>query len=180
MHKTQRAGFTILEILIALVALSIGFLSVLALQLSTVRAVQDAHFESVALQRASDIAEQYSNAGATQFSTSTAPQFAVGGPANGMDAISCYGIEAQCSATQATAFAARESLALLRSEIPGARVEWCHDSAPWRQADHAWRWGCGGSYADPLWIKIGWTSRRKPSVMTDTPQFSIMLGVLAS
>ena len=180
MNTIRHAGFTMLEILVALIVLATGLLGLLALQLHTMRAQQDAHFESIATQSASDIFEQLSAARGSDGSAGDWQHFALDSRTVQGDAISCYGVDADCSTGHAAAFALRESVAVLKSEIPGARIVICRDRAAWSAADVAWRWRCDGSAASPFWVKVGWPARRDPGTTTSPPQLSIMLATLAS
>ena len=163
MPSDQR-GFSLLEILIAVVVLSFGLLGLLSLQLATLRVAQDDHRATVALHLAVDIAEQMRNVIDADAALALWQQVELDDRT--VDAVAaaatCYGSAADCSPAQLAAFEIREWVLRARSAIPGAHVQICRDRTPAR-------WGCNGGPADPVWIKLGWRKQRSSGAANAAP-----------
>ncbi|MEB0137382.1 type IV pilus modification protein PilV [Actimicrobium sp. CCC2.4] len=161
MRSSCIGGFTLLEVLIALLVLALGVLGVLALLLSSVRVAQQVDAESVALQLASDMADQLrgrSNIMAlAQFDYDTVTS----SPVSGMPATTCFGLAGACTATQLVASLRDEWSARIKARLPAGRVRICRDTTPWQTGVNALRWECdaGPALNAPLWIKLGWQDR---------------------
>ncbi len=56
--RTQAGGFTLLEVLVAIVIVSIGMLGVAAMQLSTLKTADGSKYRSIALNLSSDMADR--------------------------------------------------------------------------------------------------------------------------
>lgn len=163
-------GFSLLEVLIALVILSFGLLGGLSLQLATMRAAQTAHFDTVALQLAAGIVEQTARAG-TALPWQPVDISAAADVASGA---SCYGVEAACSPAQLASFAQHEWALQLAMQLPQARLQVCQDDSPWQIASMALRWACSGSVADPTWVKVGWPDRGRSADRAAQPRLSLL------
>lgn len=183
-------GFSLVEVLIALLVLAVGVLGMLALQLHTTRITRDIAAQSLALRLSGDIAETMRGAAASpemlqvfeQFdytATDTLPT-AGSGP-------TCIGPTSSCAPTQMAASEMRDWQQRI-AQLPGGRLRICRDATPWQAAAQANRWDCDGAAASnralvPLWIKAGWRSASvnplKPSTDNPAPQLVLPVSVFA-
>ena len=155
-------GFSLIEVLLALLVMAIGVLGILALQLVGLRATRETILQSSALRLATDIAEQIG--GSTQ-STAMLQVFAqfdyVVTDATTDSSGACYGVDRNCTPDQLAIFVTHQWQQRLRETLPGGRIRICRDAAPWQAASKSMRWECDGASNNndattPLWIKVGW------------------------
>lgn len=139
--KKAIRGFTLIEVLVAVLILATGATGVAAMQLHALRAARESGLQSDALQLAADLSELvriYGDAELFDYDAAgdTAPS-----------ALSaCTG--------RACEFAAWKQR--MRNVLPRPRAVLCRDSAP--ASGDALRWTCDGATPAPLVIKIGWSS----------------------
>ncbi|EGF33059.1 putative type-4 fimbrial biogenesis pilv-related transmembrane protein [Oxalobacteraceae bacterium IMCC9480] len=151
-----------MEVLIALLVLALGVLGVLALLLSSVRVAQQVDAESVALQLASDMADQLRGRSNIMALAQFDYDAATSSPQSGGPATPCYGLAGTCTATQLAASLRDEWSARIKARLPAGRVRICRDTTPWQLGANALRWECDAGSASnaSLWIKLGWQDRR--------------------
>ena len=163
-------GFSLIEVMVALLVLAIGVLGLLMLQLASLRTTRDTLLHSSALQLATDIAGQIK--GSTRSPEmlqlfSQVDYVATATVTQGGD--DCYGIDSDCTPTQIAASAMREWQQRLRETVPGGRLRICRDASPWQTSSQSMRWECdAGTYSTgitdassallPIWVKVGWPS----------------------
>lgn len=56
--KTEQSGFTLLEVMVAIIVLSLGLLGLAGLQAATLRNNQTAHYRAIAIQQTYDMADR--------------------------------------------------------------------------------------------------------------------------
>lgn len=154
-------GFTLIEVLIALLVLAIGALGASSLILQARRAAQQSSLSSSAVHLAARAADAMrANAIAAALDASNPylqldyDALADGPPRAATD----------CSATPCDSAALAEAdLAFLRrtmfDHFPLGRIKICRDGAAFDSAAMALRWQCDGSSGVPAMIKIGWRQR---------------------
>ena len=187
-------GFSLIEVMVALLVLSIGVLAILTLQLVSLRTTRDTLLQSSALQLATDIAEQVrASAGSSdmleQFSQLDYLATSLVSEGGG----DCYGVDSTCTPAQIAAAAMREWCHRLREMHPGGRLKICRDTSPWQASSKSMRWECSdlanagsadGAMA-PLWIKLGWpavSALPSPSashIVNATPQLVLPIAAFA-
>lgn len=171
----SRRGFSLVEVLIALLVLAIGVLGILGMQLHTLRITRDIAAQSLALQLAVDIAEtvrggadsaemleafEHFDYAANEDLGSHAASDSGLRLASASAGSTCYGADSRCTPAQLAAFEMRDWRSRIR-QLPGGRVRVCRDMAPWDSTQHSIRWDCD-STSDatrtlaPLWIKASW------------------------
>ena len=165
----RQAGFTLLEVLIAVVVLSFGVLGMVGLQAASLQANRDARLQAAAarlghelvdmMRGNKDVANQVTAAANPYlFDTNTGPYRAA--PED------CY----RMACTTTTSVAIYEvgewlgrvvgtpsaiGVPAVPGELPGARVRVCFDSTPFT-AQGIPQWACSNSGAVAV-VKIGWT-----------------------
>lgn len=156
----RQQGFTLLEILVAVIVLSLGLLGAVGMLTAAARSNREARLQSAAVLLSRDLAdrmrankdEALKSAGNsyltdTTFGTSwTAPA-----------AANC--ISSTCTGGAMAAWDIRDWLTRVNAELPGARVVVCYDTAPFDAAGVP-AWGCAAPAAGASgtgYVKIGWT-----------------------
>lgn len=185
MPTRSTRGFSLIEILIALVVLAVGLLGTLALQLATLRTSRVTGDEASALQIATEIAEQLRNHARSPEIVTMYAQVALSATLTfdeGAGSVSCFGSEANCNSVELAAFDIQQWKALIRNRLPGGRLRICRDAQPWQLSTRSMQWACSDSAnaKDPLWIKLGWRADRDGSGAHQTypPQLFIPVGIL--
>lgn len=171
------AGFTMLEALVAIVVLAIGVLGVANLLIKSFRFSQQASYDTLALQLASDMADRM-RANSAQMLASNSSYFfdtSIGAPAVPTGAnfftTPCTSGSPVCAANMVT-FDLAEWTRRVQTALPGGRAVICRDSsiystsAGYTWACNATAGGTGQANDSPIVIKMGWVSRfaDKPGV----------------
>lgn len=168
-------GFTLLEVLVAIVVLSFGVLGAVGLQAAALQANKEARYQSAAvalgrelgdLMRGNkDIAIQ-TTSGANPYLTDFTGTLPTANPA-------C----APCaSQTEVAQFNMRDWLARVGDVLPGARVVVCFDATPYTSADGLPQWTCSNSGGLAV-VKIGWT-RQSTNASAAEPERAVRPAVV--
>ncbi|WP_162615251.1 type IV pilus modification protein PilV [Saezia sanguinis] len=176
-RKTQRAGFTLVEILVAIVILGIGAIAVLGLQVAAVKSSIDAKYQSTALQLASDLSAMMRGNPTVASMNSSSNPYLINKNNTTPDAVSSgSGLASQGSASAIAVADIKQWYARAYETLPAAKVVVCFDANPYDSAGVP-RWECSGSGATP-YIKIGWSLRRGNSALDQkVPGVVIPVGV---
>jgi len=183
-RRAANAGFSLIEVLIAIVVLSFGLLGMVGLQAASLQANRDARLQSAATVLAREFAEMMRGNKAVALLATGNPYLGdfssplVPGTAN-----YCMAVGATCATAEATAQAElTEWLARVDAELPGAHVKICHDSAPYGSSGLP-TWTCTSSATtDVVVVKIGWTrtsTRRGDTTLDQAAAPSVILPVTA-
>jgi type IV pilus assembly protein PilV len=159
----RQRGFSLLEVLISIIILSFGLLGMVGLQAAALQANREAKVQSSASSLARELAEMMRGNKAIGVLTGSANPYLLAD--NGSNALApntasyCLAVS-NTPCTTATDIANAEMtewLARVNTELPGARVAVCVDSAPF-DASGIPQWTCTSSGTDATTvIKIGWT-----------------------
>jgi type IV pilus assembly protein PilV len=168
------AGFTLLEVLVALFVVALGVAGAAGVQTLAVRAAGEATRLSDGVQLASSLAQRMrANPVAMALPDAANPylQFDITPGAAAAAPSSCYG-DADCDPAQLAAFDLGETAAALAGRFPGGRMRVCRDDqAP--DAAGLMRWSCSGEPGAPVTIKLGW---RGEAGAPDAPSVYLALG----
>lgn len=159
----RQAGFTLLEVLIAVLIFSFAMLGIAGLQLTSIKVTQSSSFQAIAAERAYEMADRIranKNAAMTDYTNALA---STSGPTAGNGCSSLYpksagGTASACTATQLAtddAFVWQQTNQLL---LPGGGGVVCNDSTP--DDGTAATPACTAGATDPLVIKIFWNDDR--------------------
>lgn len=167
MRVDSPAGFTLIEVLVALFVLSVGLLGAAAMQ-SRARAMRmEARQHAQATQLAVSHAEKMRANRITMAAADGANPYlgtdydsATGVPAQ--PSRFCYG-DTTCTAQELARFDIYETELALHSAFGHARMVVCRDDAPWDAAASSLLWTCSSGSGAPVVIKIGWRARRGAS-----------------
>ena len=160
---TQQRGFSLVEVLVALLVLSLGLLGASAMQLAALRTRHQSALLSQALALAAGMAERMrANSGQMQLADAFNPYvnqfYATDEGAPAPPSPSCYAAEG-CTGAQLAAFDLLELKRQLRDALPGGRLAICRDTLSWDGAAHGLRWECHPGAGAPVVIKLGWREK---------------------
>jgi type IV pilus assembly protein PilV len=165
MTKPGGAGFSLIEVLIAVLVLALGVIGAAGMQLTALRTTQQSTFQTTALELAAEMADKM-RANASQMKQADNLFLKVDyQSATGTDPAApeklCYSKTASCGADELAKFDIYEWETRVKANLPGGRALICRDSAPWDSDVGALTWTCAKSSADStgLVIKIGWQAR---------------------
>jgi type IV pilus assembly protein PilV len=154
------AGFTLIEVLIAVFVLTFGVISVAAMQLTSLRLAQQTTYQSTAVQLASELAD-IMRAHPTEVDSQRSP-FYFDYTASTQQSLDqpmlCYG-NAICNEEQSARFQLYEWRMRLKAMLPGARTSVCRDSTPWNVDVGSLTWYCNPNTHASIVIKIGWAGK---------------------
>lgn len=150
------AGFTLLEVLVAIVVLSFGVLGVVGLQAAALQANKEARYQSSAVRLGRELGDlMRGNKGlAVTTSAATNPYLVDFDGTLPTTTADCY--SAACvSPTEVAEFNIREWLGRVDAELPGVRVKVCFDATPYTAAGMP-QWDCTDAGGVAV-VKMGWT-----------------------
>ena len=155
------AGFTLVEVMIAVLVLALGIVGGVSMQLAALRARHQSTLLAQASWLAVGMAERMrANPeqmrlpdGANLYLTLDYDVLAEPNPP--APAGLCYG--GGCDGAQLAAFDVYEMKALMRENLPAGRAVVCRDAGLW--SGGKLRWACGGGAGAPLVIKVGWRGK---------------------
>jgi type IV pilus assembly protein PilV len=151
------AGFTLIEVLIAMLILAVGAGGAISMQIHALRIARESAYQASAVAFAAELAEFLRDA-------PTAPVLSALSATT--DAIAnCH--QQVCDATSMTTFLINDWQQRLQQTLPQARVHLCHDHGG------QLRWDCSNNAQDSLFIKIGWMSHLRDA---DTPGLMLASG----
>ena len=156
--RNRQQGFSMMEVLIAVVVLTVGLLGGAAMQAQALSSNRDARLASVAVGLAREVGEMMrgnkniaidSNPGANPYlvaATGTAPSVGV----------DCF--SSSCAnPVDLAKWQMADWISRVMDALPGARVAVCYDSSPF-DASGTPQWACSNSGGVAV-VKIGWTKR---------------------
>lgn len=156
----HQSGFSMTEVLVSILLLSVGVVGSLGIQLAATRATQQSAYQTMALQLAVDVAD---TVGAMVSNESHAfdarPMFDVDftSTPGATEPIGAACHFAPCATSEFAAFEISEWKARLAAAFPTARLRICRDVNPWDEVERAYKWDCsGGTEDDPFVVKVGW------------------------
>ncbi|NUU04555.1 type IV pilus modification protein PilV [Herbaspirillum robiniae] len=150
--SSRCSGFTMIEVLVAMLVIGTGALAVVMLQLHAIRSARDNAMQAAATTMAAELAELRA-AGRDVASGGDDPYLFTFDATRGAAVVTAP--DCAASACDARGFAAANVAqwsARLARELPGARAVICRDSRPADQPD----WQCDASPLSPVVAKLGW------------------------
>lgn len=171
------SGFSLVEVLVSIVVLSFGLLGMVGMQAASLQSNREARLQSSAvvlgrelaeLMRANkDIANLTTSAGNPYLGSFITKPLEPGQPLYCLNVAT--GTTACANATEIARAQMTDWLTRVDSELPGARVDTCFDSAPFDAAGLP-RWACTGT-GGVMVVKIGWTRSSTNRSNTGTAAF---------
>lgn len=157
-RHTRSAGFSLVEVLVSIVVLSIGLLGMVGMQAASLQANREARVQSSAVVLARELAEMIrGNKDLGVLHGASNPYLGDFNTAPLVAADPQYCLTSGCSNTTLIAQAQMtEWLARVNEQLPGARVTSCFDATPYSAG--IGQWACTNAATDDvIMIKIGWT-----------------------
>lgn len=159
-----QSGFTLLEVLVAIVVLSFGVLGAVGLQAAALQANKEARYQSAAVALGRELGDLMR--GNKDIAITTG-----GGNAYLIDYTGTLpGPNPLCnpcvSPTEVAQFNMRDWLGRVSAVLPGARVVICFDATPYTSADGVPQWACSNT-GGLVVVKIGWTRQSTDRSATD-------------
>jgi type IV pilus assembly protein PilV len=181
--KFYSTGFTLLEILVAIIVLSFGLLGMVGIQAMALKSNNDAKQQSAAVQLAGELSDMMRGNKAIAVGTTPAvnPYLIanyVGGGAIANPPEDCNDPAGCTSSLNVASWETADWLNRVNATFPGARVQVCFDNAPYT-AGGIPQWGCGGIAAvgGSISIKIGWV---RASTNNDRSSATAVAGALTT
>ncbi|SDC89967.1 type IV pilus assembly protein PilV [Massilia sp. PDC64] len=154
-----RAGFTLVEVLVALFVVALGIAGAAALQTLAVRAARDAARLSDGTRLARSLAERM-RANPRALSLPDNPylhlDYDAGSGAPTAPAL-CYA-DTNCDADELARFDVFEVAEAVAASFPGGRIRVCRDAAE-PDATGALPWTCDAEDGAPIVVKLGWRAQ---------------------
>jgi type IV pilus assembly protein PilV len=177
MSTSRAAGFTIIEVLVAMLVLSFGVMGSAAMQLVALRTRHQSSLLSNAVHLGSSMLDGM---------RANASQMALGdldNPYLGLDydaatpaasGSACLGADLDCDSAQMADFDIAQWKRQLGAGVPGGRFVICRDDQAGSGAG-GMAWHCSGNPAAPIVIKLGWTAKNLDGSVTSAPQAMLVL-----
>lgn len=151
-------GFTLLEVLVAILILCIGVVAALGLQVGSLKSSIDAKHQSVALELSSDLASMMrSNSRIATLNGVGDNPYLIDRHNAAPDGIASNLDSDSVSSKDRAIRDIEQWYKRLYDALPDPHVVVCFDSDPYK-TDGTPRWACNGG--NNLYIKIGWSLRR--------------------
>jgi type IV pilus assembly protein PilV len=163
-YTRKSGGFSLIEVLAAVLVLSVGALGAAGAQLAALQTRQRSALMASGIELAASLAERMrANAAQTLAGDARNPylQFqydALGAGPPPPPAAMCMGAT-DCSSAQMAAFDLYEIADALHQRFPGGRVAVCRDAAVVAPGSGGLAWSCAGGAGAPIVIKLGWRAR---------------------
>jgi type IV pilus assembly protein PilV len=180
--KQFSTGFSLVEVLVSVVVLSVGLLGAMSLMLASARTSNEAATFTAAVNLVRDLSEKArmnkgiaakndaANAYLDERWAERAGQEGAGQEGAGEEGAgeegavpSCAASGTPCNAAQLAAWDMREWKQRIAAALPDARVSVCFDETPWNAATGAYDWACSHAGRSVV-VKLGWTPRGAPLI----------------
>jgi len=157
--RQREAGFSLLEVLVAIVVLSFGVLGVVGLQAASLQANKEARNQSVAVRLGRELGDMLRGNKDIAIQTGSTNPYLVAdfrADSSTLPSASEDCSTSACTSTTTVAqFQIRDWLSRVRNELPLVRVVICADSAPYDSAGIP-QWTCTNT-GGLMVVKMGWT-----------------------
>jgi type IV pilus assembly protein PilV len=165
MNKLNQGGFSLIEVLVAILVLALGVIGVAGMQLTALRASQQSAFQTAAVQLASEMADRIrANDNQMKLDDDANPFLAVDYKSDvEPDAPPALCYAATCNGEELAKFDIYEWEKRVKATLPGGRALICRDSSPWDTTTGALTWKCSGGAGSStsLVVKLGWQAKGK-------------------
>ena len=157
--KRVEGGFSLLEVLISIVVLSIGLLGAVGMLLAAVRSTNESGSFTAAVTLVRELSEtaRINKNVAARNNAENLYLWKSGDTWPGSTDAACIGSAATCNETNLAAWDMRTWLQRVNAALPDARVAVCFDDAPFA-VNGTPSWDCSNTGRN-LVVKLGWTSR---------------------
>ncbi len=157
-------GFTLLEVLVAIVVLSFGVLGAVGLQAAALQANKEARYQSSAVALGRELGDLMRGNKDIAITTGAGNPYLIDYagtlPTANPACAPCV------SPTEVAEFNMRDWLARVSDAVPGARVVVCFDAQPYSGTDGVPQWACTNDGGLAV-VKIGWTRQSNNASATE-------------
>ena len=155
------SGFTLVEILVAIVVLSFGVLGVVGMQAAALQSNRAARNQSTAITLGRELADLMRGNKDVALATSTTDNpYLVANYTGTAPTITANCFTGACTTPKAVAeFDMNQWLARVSAALPQARVVVCFDDTPYQSSTGLPDWDCPTTPGQTLVVKIGWTQQ---------------------
>ena len=156
-----QSGFSLIEVLVAIVVLSLGMLGAVGMQTTAMQSNREARSQAVATTFARELAEKMrgNHAIAIQTTAVNNPYLfdttLTGTSSVATFTVNCFTTTTGCSATEAAAWDVSDWQGRVRAALPTPRVKVCFDKNPFDSVGKP-RWACTDD-GDVAVLKMSWT-----------------------
>lgn len=150
-------GFTLVEILVAIIVLSFGVLGMVGLQAAALQSNRSARNQSTAVALGRELADVMRGNKGEALKNDAANPFLVDytGTLSKTPPVDC--VTGDCSANDIGRFDMWQWLSRVEASLPQPRVVVCFDDTPYNADTGRPQWDCQSKGNDMLVVKIGWT-----------------------
>jgi type IV pilus assembly protein PilV len=183
LKPANQEGFSLIEVLVALVIFAFGMLGAAGLQLATLKSNKFAASSSGAISLAREYGELMqtfpsavitTSSGVSTFFIDTNTSFASPNPSL------CTGNLATCTTAQLAQASIEDWANRVKLALPGGRAEVCRTSEP-RNASGDLQWGGCDNIGDLVVVKMGWIAKNdKGETLFDTDRPKMLLPLLGN
>ena len=171
-------GFTLIEILVAILVLAVGILGAAGVQVAALRTRHLTGLMSGGVQVAGALAERMrANSAAMRSGDGLNPylqlQYEAAAGAPPQPGVLCFG-GAGCNSAELAAFDLFEVKQAVYAGFPRGRVAVCRDAVVWSGARRALAWECVATANAPIVIKLGWRDRRAAPDSVIVPSVAVV------
>jgi type IV pilus assembly protein PilV len=159
--RQASTGFSLVEVLVSIVVLSVGLLGAIGMLLTAVRTGKEAATVAAAVNLVRDLSEKVRMnpgvaAGNDPGNTYLVDNWTVDGAANAHAVgTGCAEAGANCDPRSLAAWDMSEWQRRVAKALPGARLSVCFDDKPWNAAAGEYAWACSQSGRNVV-VKLGW------------------------
>ena len=166
-------GFTLIEVLVAIVVLSFGLLGMVGLQSASLKANREARLQATAVRMAAEIGDIMRGNKSVSIGTVAANNpYLVANFTGTVPTASPDCFSAPCTTpTQVAQADIADWLTRVRDDLRGARVVICFDATPFDSAGKP-QWACSNS-GGVVNVKIGWTRGSTNRAASDATAFEL-------
>ena len=158
--RNSMGGFSLVEVLVSIVVLTFGILGMVGIQAAALQSNKEARLQASAVSLAMEMADMIRGNKAVGVLTASNPYLGTfSSPLAATTTSTCLNVSSTAACASAAAVAdsqMTEWLSRVDSQLPGARVAVCFDSAPF-DADGLPQWACTAGTDGVIVVKIGWT-----------------------
>lgn len=174
--RSGSAGFSLIEVLVAVFVLAIGVIGAGGMQLTAMRSGTQSAFQSSAVQLAGELADKMrANSTSMKQGSADNPYLNIDfqGSPEAAAAPSKFCYAEACNSRELAQFDIHQWQRRLAAALPNARALVCRDAEPWNSAAQSFTWDCSGAGNSSLVIKIGWQGKHADGslIRDDAKQF---------
>ena len=180
--RQSAAGFSLVEVLVSIVVLSVGLLGTIGMLLASVRTSGEAATFTAAVNLVRELSEKARmNKGIAARNDAANAYLVEGwhaGSATGSSDADCVASGAACNAAELAAWDMSEWKRRIAKALPDARLSVCFDEAPWNEGAGTYTWACSKTGRTVV-VKLGWTPRTGGVKVQSSPAPRLVMQLVA-